>query len=233
MRRRAVLAAVVVALSVGGCSTVTINPERSVAPSTSAPSVSGRPGSTVAPSAAPAGARIIDVTSMGVRVAVPQDWVVLDPKAPVAADFEKVAESTSMDVATIKTTIGLRGGVLVVPPAPKSLMDESIELRWLDSPDLPKAAEVAADLEKMGAGVGESSEVDTPLGPGLRVPYLVEVSGESLASESMVVDAGSRQLAVVTTMTAIPLVEALTNLVMVTVAPFSSPSESLEPTKTP
>lgn len=207
MRKLALAAVVAASLLLGGCGTVTLRPP----PAT--PTVAGV---TEAPATPAPGAHYVTIERLGLRMQVPDGWVVLDYTKPEVG-FDEVAKSTGLKAADIVSAFEYQKVVKIMPADAKDIIEQGIDVRIVPGTELPDQAAAEERIGSFGGSVGELAEIVTPAGPGVRVPYVVKLGAEPSACELVVIQHGESLISITMAMPSIPLVEALTTLVSTSV----------------
>ncbi len=223
--RARVLASVSVAVVLGatglsacGSGTPDAGGTSAAASATASASASPSPASTDAPD----GMTWAESQRAGMKFAVPEDWTVIDPKtlfekgdkkaiADAAAAMNVTSDQLQQAAGQIDLMVfgtaenGFSPNVNVVPNGLKSL---------------PSADALAAELKTIEADPGEGSEVTTPLGKAVLMPYTLQVGSTKVQGRSIVVGGPNGFATITVSHTSADGADEVTQSVLDTLAPL-------------
>lgn len=112
----------------------------------------------------------------GLRLAVPEDWIVLDDDA--AFDPDALAEAAdALGVSPDQLEAQLQQAeALALDPVPVNDFSDNVNVALVPGPaELPDEDLLRADYAQIGADVAAVTERDTPIGDGVTVEYTLDI----------------------------------------------------------
>jgi hypothetical protein len=202
----------------GGAST----PASGGASSGTAGTASGAsPSPTASPVEAPAGTTFVEAKGSGLRFAVPETWKVLDPSTlatdPESALAKSLEKTYGVSADQLSKVFGAMDLMVMGPPKTSFAPNVNVVPNPLTS--LPKATDLAAELDKIGATTGTPRDATTPLGPAIVVPYELQSGANLVKGRSIVLKGPNGYVTITVSDVDAKTADAVTDDILATASP--------------
>ena len=181
-------AALVAVGGLAGCSG-SDDPGATASGAASAASSAPASPSPAASVALPSGSQWATATDSGLRFAVPDTWEPIDAETLASggsnASVDQLLET--MGVTREEFVASMQGMELMVMGPVESSFAPNVNVVPNALSELPPASNLASELDSIGATTGTPSDVSTPLGPAILVPYSLTSNELDIKGRSIVV----------------------------------------------